>query len=76
MYAYIIPGRQRYSLFEKINLQAGTHYIYMYSVHTTSTTIGSACKSKLYDSGTGLLQHRSRPGRDIACQGKGKFGTL
>ena len=30
-------------------------------------------KSKLYGSGTGPLQHRSRPGRDTACQGKGKF---
>ena len=27
-------------------------------------------------SGTGPLQHRSRPGRDTACQGKGKFGKL
>ena len=33
-------------------------------------------KSKLYGSGTGPLQHRSRPGRDTACQGKGKFGKL
>ena len=33
-------------------------------------------KSKLYGSGTGLLQYRSRPGRDTACQGKGKFGKL
>ena len=32
-------------------------------------------KSKLYGSGTGPLQHRSRPGRDTACQGKG-FGKL
>ena len=31
-------------------------------------------KSKLYGSGTGPLQHRSRPGRD--CQGKGKVGKL
>ena len=23
-----------------------------------------------------LLQHRSRPGRDTVCQGKGKFGKL
>ena len=33
-------------------------------------------KSKLYGSGTGPLQYRSRPGRDTACQGKGKFGKL
>ena len=33
-------------------------------------------KSKLYGSGTGPLQYRSRPGRDIACQDKGKFGKL
>ena len=33
-------------------------------------------KSKLYGSGTGLLQHRSRTGRYTACQGKGKFGKL
>ena len=31
-------------------------------------------KSKLYGSGSGPLQHRSRPGRDTACQGKGKLG--
>ena len=33
-------------------------------------------KSKLCGSGTGLLQHRSRPRRDTVCQGKGKFGML
>ena len=33
-------------------------------------------KSKLYGSGTGPLQYRSRPVRDTACQGKGKFGKL
>ena len=33
-------------------------------------------KSKLYGCGTGLLQHRSRAGRDTICQGKGKFGKL
>ena len=33
-------------------------------------------KSKLYGSGTGPLQYRSRPGRDTTCQGKGKFGEL
>ena len=33
-------------------------------------------KSKLYGSGTGPLQHRSRPGRDTVCQGKGKLGKL
>ena len=33
-------------------------------------------KSKLYGSGTGPLQHQSRPGRDTTCQGKGKFGKL
>ena len=33
-------------------------------------------KPKLYGSGTGLLQYRSRPGRDTTCQGKGKFGKL
>ena len=38
--------------------------------------IWELCKSKLYGSGTGPLQHRSRPGRDTACQGKGKFGKL
>ena len=38
--------------------------------------VHSLCKSKLYGSGTGPLQYRSRPGRDTACQGKGKFGKL
>ena len=33
-------------------------------------------KSKLYGSGTGPLQYRSRPGRDTVRQGKGKFGKL
>ena len=33
-------------------------------------------KSKLYSSGSGPLQHQSRPGRDSVCQGKGKFGKL
>ena len=33
-------------------------------------------KSKLYGSGTCPLQHRERPGRDTACQGKDKFGKL
>ena len=33
-------------------------------------------KSKLYGSGTGPLQYRSRPGRDTTCQGRGKFGKL
>ena len=33
-------------------------------------------KSKLYGSGTGPLQYRSRPGRDTVYQGKGKFGKL
>ena len=33
-------------------------------------------KSKLYGSDTGPQQHRSRPGRDTACQGKSKFGKL
>ena len=33
-------------------------------------------KSKLYGSGTGPLQYRSRPGRDTVCQGKGRFGKL
>ena len=33
-------------------------------------------KSKLYGSGTGPLQYRSRPGRDTTCQGKGKFGKV
>ena len=30
----------------------------------------------MYGSGTGPLQYRSRPGRDTAYQGKGKFGKL
>ena len=38
--------------------------------------IWKLCKSKLYGSGTGPLQYRSRPGRDTTCQGKGKFGRL
>ena len=38
--------------------------------------IWEVCKSKLYDSGTGPLQYRSRPGRYGVCQGKGKFGKL
>ena len=33
-------------------------------------------KSKLYGSGTGPLQYRSRPGRGTTYQGKGKFGKL
>ena len=33
-------------------------------------------KSKLYGSGTGPLQYRSRPGRDTTYQGKGRFGKL
>ena len=33
-------------------------------------------KSKLYSSGSGPLQHRSRPGRDSVCQDMGKFGKL
>ena len=33
-------------------------------------------KSKLYGSGTGPLQHRSRPWGNTVCQGKGKFGKL
>ena len=33
-------------------------------------------KSKLYGSGTGPLQHQSRPGRDTVCHGKGRFGKL
>ena len=32
-------------------------------------------KSNLYDSGTGLLKYRSRPGREC-LHGKGKFDTL
>ena len=32
--------------------------------------------TKLYGSDTGLLQHRSRPGRETVCQGKGKLGKL
>ena len=40
------------------------------------TDIWEVHKSKLYDSGTGLLQYRSRPGRYGVCQGKGKFGKL
>ena len=36
--------------------------------------IWEVCKSKLYYSGTGLLQYRSRPGRYGVCQGKGKLG--
>ena len=38
--------------------------------------IWELCKSKLYGSGTGPLQYRSRPARDTTCQGKGKFGKL
>ena len=33
-------------------------------------------KSKLYNSGTGPLQYRSRPRKYGVCQGKGKFGKL
>ena len=33
-------------------------------------------KFKMYGSGTGPLQHRSQPGSDNVCQGKGKFGKL
>ena len=38
--------------------------------------IWELCKSKLYGSGSGPLQHRSQPGRDSVCQGKGKFCKL
>ena len=38
--------------------------------------IWELCKSKLYGSGTGPLHYQSRRGRDITCQGKGKFGKL
>ena len=31
-------------------------------------------KSKLYGPGTSPLQYRSRPGRDVVCQDKIKFG--
>ena len=33
-------------------------------------------KSKLYGSDTDPLQYRSQPGRDIVCQGKGKFNLV
>ena len=47
---------------------------YAYIVKSYIIDIWEMCKSKLYGSGTGPLQYRSRPGRDTACQGKGKLG--
>ena len=38
--------------------------------------MGIAQIKAVYGSGTGPLQYRSRPERDTACQGKGKFGKL
>ena len=38
--------------------------------------IWELCKSKLYGSGTSLLQHQIRSGRDTAYQGKDKFNKL
>ena len=49
-------------------------FYYMRLVKSYIIDIWELRKSKLYGSGTGPLQHRSRPGRDTACQGKGKLG--
>ena len=53
----------------------GSHYEQLlHLVKSYIIDIWELRKSKLY--GSGPLQYRSRPGRDTACQGKGKFGKL
>ena len=55
----------------------GSHYEELLRlVKSYIIDIWELCKSKLYGTGTGPLQYRSRPGRDTACQDKGKFGKL
>ena len=55
----------------------GSHYEeLLHIVKSYIIDIWELRKSNLYGSGTGPLQHRSRPGRDNVCQGKGKFGKL
>ena len=46
----------------------------MHLVKSYIIDIWELCKLKQYGSGTGPLQHRSRPRRDTVCQGKGKLG--
>ena len=63
--------------FHSGNRALGNHYeALLHLVKSYIIDIWELCKSKLYGSGTGPLQHRSRPGRDTACQGKGKFGKV
>ena len=55
----------------------GSHYEELLCIVKSYTIdIWEVHKSKLYDSGTGLLQDGSRPGRYSVCQGKGTFGKL
>ena len=52
----------------------GSHYEeLLYIVKCYIIDIRELRKSKLYSSGAGPLQHRSRSRRDNVCQGKGKF---
>ena len=50
--------------------------LYIIIIIIIDNSIWELRKTKLYGSGTGPLQYRSRPGRDTTCQGKGKFGKL
>ena len=55
----------------------GSHYEgLLHIVKSYIIDIWELCKSKLYGSGTGPLQHISRPWRDIVCHGRVKFGKL
>ena len=54
----------------------GSHYEELLHLVKSYIIVWELRKTKLYGSGTGLLKHRSQPGRDTACQGKGKFGKL
>ena len=71
-----------YDIAEKSHFNLGTElwgHRYEELLCLVKSSIIDICelrKSKLYGSGTGPLQYRSQPGRDTACQGKGKFGKL
>ena len=53
----------------------GSHYEeLLHLVKSYIIDIWELRQSKLYGSGTGPLQYRSRPRRDTACQGTGKLG--
>ena len=69
-----IVGKSHFILGTKLR---GSHYEELLClVKSYIIDIWEMRKSKLYGSGTGPLQHRRQPGRDNACQGKGKFGKL